>query len=190
MRARNHLSSPSVAIAHVICWKTESRSVLENRRTTTASAPGLASITSTMASDMNELFVEPRPLKSQQCVYPCAMTSPSTSWNRGMMSEEASTIGDARPSEAELRLHRLHGYAQHDLWHGLGSLLVAPAVGLTVLVEALALEQPRCGGPVLVAWQRGGADRGEQRLLERRLLLFSPSLNSRCSLFLGSPIQR
>lgn len=139
---------------------------------------------------MNELFVEPRPLKSQQCVYPCAMTSPSTSWNRGMMSEEASTIGDARPSEAELLLHRLHGYAQHDLWRGLGSLLVAPAVGLTVLVEALALEQPRCGGPVLVAWQRGGADRGEQRLLERRLLLFSPSLNSRCSLFLGSPIQR
>ena len=123
MCARNHLSSPSVAIAHVICWKTESRSVLENRRTTTAFAPGLASITSTMASDMNEP-------------------------------------------------------------------LVAPAVGLTVLVEALALEQPRCGGSVLVAWQRGGADRGEQRLLERRLLLFSPSLNSRCSLFLGSPIQR
>ena len=88
MRARNHFSSPSAAIAHVICWNTESRSVLENWRTTTAFAPGFASVTGTMASDMNEP-------------------------------------------------------------------LVAPAVGLTVLVEALALEQPRCGGPVLVAWQRG-----------------------------------
>lgn len=60
-RARNHLSSPSAAIAHVICWKTESRSVLENQRTTTA----FASTTSAMASEMNELFVEPRPPKSQ-----------------------------------------------------------------------------------------------------------------------------
>ncbi len=65
MRARNHFSSPRAAIAHVICWNTESLSVLENRRTTTAFAPGLASMTRTMASDMNELFVEPRPPKSQ-----------------------------------------------------------------------------------------------------------------------------
>lgn len=104
--------------------------------------------------------------------------------------EEVSTIGAAALAEVELLLHRLHRHTQHDFGRGVAALLVAPAVGLTVLVEALALEQPRCGGPVLVAWQRGGADRGEQRLLERRLLLFSPSLNSRCSLFLGSPIQR
>lgn len=105
MLARNHLSSPSAAIAHVSFWKTESRSALENRRTTTAFAPGLASITSTMASDMNEP-------------------------------------------------------------------LVAPAVGLAVLVGVLALQKLRRGGPVLVVHQRGGADRGEQRLLEHRLLLF------------------
>ena len=65
MRAWNHFSSPSAAIAHVICWNTESRSVLEKRRTTTAFASGLASITSTIATEMKLDFVDPRPPYSQ-----------------------------------------------------------------------------------------------------------------------------
>lgn len=60
-RAENHPSSPSSAIAHVICWNTESRSVFENLRTTTAFASGLARSTKTIATLMNELFVLPRP---------------------------------------------------------------------------------------------------------------------------------
>lgn len=66
MRARNHRSSPSSAIAHVTCWNTESRSVLLNRRTTTtAFASGCARRRRRMHTEMNELFVEPRPPCSQ-----------------------------------------------------------------------------------------------------------------------------
>ena len=65
MRARNHPSSPSSAIAHVICWNTESRSVLLNRRTTTAFASGCARRRRTMHTEMKLDFVEPRPPCSQ-----------------------------------------------------------------------------------------------------------------------------
>ncbi len=61
MRARNHPSSPSSAIAHVNSENTESRSVLLNRRTMTAFASGCARRRRTMHTEMNELFVEPRP---------------------------------------------------------------------------------------------------------------------------------
>ena len=61
IRARNQLSSPSSAIAHVICWNTESRSVLENRRTITAFASGCSSRRRTMHTEMKLDFVEPRP---------------------------------------------------------------------------------------------------------------------------------
>lgn len=61
MRARSHPSSPSSAIAHVNCENTESRSVLLNRRTMTAFASGCAGRRRTMHTEMNELFVEPRP---------------------------------------------------------------------------------------------------------------------------------
>ena len=65
MRARNHRSSPSSAIAHVTCWNTESRSVLLNLRTITAFASGRARRRRTMHTLMNELFVEPLPPCSQ-----------------------------------------------------------------------------------------------------------------------------
>ncbi len=65
MRARNHRSSPSSAMAHVICENTESRSVFENLRTTTAFASGFSRRRRTMHTLMNELFVEPRPPWSQ-----------------------------------------------------------------------------------------------------------------------------
>ena len=65
MRARNQASSPSAAIAHVICENTESRSVFENLRTTTAFASGCASRSSTMQTLMKLDFVDPRPPCSQ-----------------------------------------------------------------------------------------------------------------------------
>ena len=64
-RALNHRSSPSSAIAHCTCSNTESRSVLLNRRTTTAFASGLARMRRTMATDTKLDFVLPRPPCSQ-----------------------------------------------------------------------------------------------------------------------------
>ena len=52
-------------MAHVTCWNTESRSVFEKRRTTTAFASGCARRRRTMHTEMKELFVEPRPPWSQ-----------------------------------------------------------------------------------------------------------------------------
>ena len=65
MRARNHASSPSAAIAHVICENTESRSVFENLRTTTAFASGFSRRRRTMHTLMKHDFEEPRPPGSQ-----------------------------------------------------------------------------------------------------------------------------
>ena len=65
MRARNHWSSPSAAIAHVICENTESRRVFEKRRITTAFASGRIRRRRTTHTEMNELLVEPRPPWSQ-----------------------------------------------------------------------------------------------------------------------------
>ena len=48
-------------MAHWICWYTESRNVLEKRLTTTAFAFGFAMTRRTIAIEMNELFVDPRP---------------------------------------------------------------------------------------------------------------------------------
>ena len=52
-------------MAHVTCWNTESRSVFENRRTTTAFASGCARRRRTMHTLMKLDFVEPRPPCSQ-----------------------------------------------------------------------------------------------------------------------------
>lgn len=52
-------------MAYCICWYTESRNVLEKRRTTTAFAFGFAMMRSTIAIEMNELLVEPHPPGSQ-----------------------------------------------------------------------------------------------------------------------------
>ena len=52
-------------MAHVTCWNTESRSVFENLRTTTAFASGCARRRRTMHTLMKLDFVEPRPPWSQ-----------------------------------------------------------------------------------------------------------------------------
>lgn len=62
---RKNPSSPSAATAHTSCWYTESRSVLLKRRTTTALAKGLATMSSTRHRLMNDDLVEPRPPFSQ-----------------------------------------------------------------------------------------------------------------------------
>ena len=60
-RQRKTPSKPSTSMAHWICWYTESRNVLEKRLTTTAFAFGFAMTRRTIAIEMNELFVDPRP---------------------------------------------------------------------------------------------------------------------------------
>lgn len=48
-------------MAQSTCWYAESRKVFENRLTTTAFAKGNCTTSSTTHSEMNELFVDPRP---------------------------------------------------------------------------------------------------------------------------------
>ena len=59
--ALKYPDNPSASMAHSTCVYTLSLSVFPNRLTTTTFTSGLATVRSTRQSEMNELFVLPRP---------------------------------------------------------------------------------------------------------------------------------
>lgn len=103
---------------------------------------------------------------------PWAITSPSTSWKAGITRADASTIGAAPVEAGQPLLHRLRHHAEHDPGRRVLAAFVGLPLRLAELLGVLALQQSRRRRPVLVARERGRADRGEQRPLERALLLF------------------
>ena len=123
---------------------------------------------------------------------PWAITSPSTLWKAGITSDEASTIGTplAEPVQRQRLLHRLGHHAEPVL-------CAASALASSPLRSAL----PNSSGylrssshaAAVQYWLRASA---AERIVVSSVRLnalssfFSPSLNARCSLFLGSPIQR
>ena len=115
------------------------------------------------------------------------MTSPSTSWKRGMTSEEASTIraalGRVCCTGCATTPSTIFGAASALASSRWRSALPNSSGYLRSSSHAAAVQYwflARAAERMVVSSVRLNADSS----------FFSPSLNSRCSFVLGSPIQR